>query len=521
MILSMHLATVAARNAANPAIHYLDKTTTYAQLRDDIGRLSYLFQKELGADPRIAVLASNAPAVIKTVFAVSNIRGVTIPVDPALSDEELGRWIRAAGATHLAITSDLVHRARDLILKERLGIPVIEIEKKRGGEYDTSFTPPPEQTPAETDVTVLFRTSGTTGEPRLVGLSHTQLHHAAVSLRRPYRCRPTDRYLTTANWADPFAFIHGMLLPLFTGGTAVCHYGAEGNDFLQFITEARVSRIVDSPRFFRKLLFTIKNAQQTIPTVRSVTVGHSLLAPELQRAFDMLKIRVSHCYGQTEAGWTISMSGTEPGEDRKEEADEPLKPGDGIPGEGLAGLKYKVLDEAGDAVETSERRTGRLAVSGPSVMTGYSGPDKDENKAATRDKLRGTWLYTGDIATLEGDGDELRITFLGREEDVIELKGRLVLPDSVDYALRGLKGIQDGAGFVTKTEMGKKVLAVAVVRVNGAKVSDHDVLAHIRQKMPHGTEPAAAFFTDEIPRSPNGTVERFRLARQFSGLIKA
>ncbi len=504
MILSQILISNAQKNLGRGAFRYLGKETNYGELKTRVAKLSYLYLHELGEKARVAIVASNGPAYISTFFALSNTRSVCIPVDPTREPAEILACLKESKATHVAVSSDQVNRVREILQSEHLGLPLIEIERKVGGEYDPTFTPQPDHAPQETDVVLLLRTAGTTGRPRYVPLTHKQLHHAALSLRGLYHSQPADRFLTTLNWSNPFGIMHGMLYPLLTGATAVIDNGLEAAEFLAFLYESRVSRIVGTPPFFHKLLLTCKSEEKGLPGVKSITVGVGTLSADYRRIFKMLKVKVGQCYGQAEAVWTLAMA------DLEDETD----PEAGFVGQGLAGLKYKVLGPDGDevAAKGGGERSGHLAVMGPSVMSGYF-----ENEAASKVALRGTWLYTGDYARLTGDNDTLRIHLIGRKDDVAYLDGRLLPASRVDGALKGVVNILDAAGFFVLKSMGKPVLCCAVVKVQGSPLTEKHVLDICAEKLPGESTPQIAVFVDAIPHDAGGVVKRGRLSQQYAG----
>jgi acyl-CoA synthetase (AMP-forming)/AMP-acid ligase II len=505
MNLAQQLSVVAAKNLARPACHYLGKETNYAELKSYVGRLSFLYLNELGPGARVAFAARNSPAVIASFFALSNTRSMSIPIDVDRPPEEIIAWIRDSQATHVAVTSDMVNRMREYLQHARLSLPIVEIEKKQAGEYDPSYTPPPDNIPLDTDIALLVRTGGNGGAPKFVALNHKSLHHATISLRGSYHLQATDRVFTPMSWSHPFAFLHGMLFPLMVGATSVIEHGAEGKELLEWLAAARVTRLVGLPPFFQKLL-AICASEKKVPStlIKSATVGLGSLSPELRKFFSLLKIPVMHCYGQAEAAWTIAM----------EDSEEPAAGKPGYVGKSLPGVKYKVVDANGDEVTGRETREGLLAVTGPTVMSGYLGLEKE-----TKSAIRGTWLYTGDYVRLENDGEYTRLTFLGRKDDVLNGgEGKILTPDRIDPVLRAIPGVQDGAGFILQTAKGERVLAAAVVKKPGqAPLNDREILEHCKKTLPPEQTPQFVAFTDLIPKDRAGNVHRGRLRAQFSG----
>src|SRR5262249_24581230 len=156
------------------------------------------------------------------------------------------------------------------------------------------------------------------------------------------------------SWAHPFSFIHGMLFPMMNGMCAVIDHGLQAAEYLDFLIESRVTRLVGTPPYYLKLLITSKNEKKPPVGIKSATVGLGQLSNELRRVFQVLKVPAPHVYGMSENVWTIAMETIE---------ETSLEPG--VHGKALPGMKYKVMDDNGDEIEGAERRTGPLAVAGP------------------------------------------------------------------------------------------------------------------------------------------------------------
>lgn len=512
MILSDALIATAAKNLQRPAVRYLGKEVSYADLKSRVGRLSYLFQKEIGHGARVAFIARNSPEWIISFLAITNIQSIPVPVDPECTDDEIISWLREVRATHVLVSEDLLGRVRDVLRRAGLNLPVVEFERKKGGEYDPVYKPPAEHTPKETDVAAIFRSAGTIGHEgkcKLVKLNHKQLQFAATSLKRPYHLNPSDRFLTTQSWAHPFAFLHGILFPILSGATAVVDHGLQNLEFLDFLIENRITRLVDHPKFFYRLLVICKNEKRTLPGIKSVVIGRGRTLTDVAKVFALMKIPCLPVYGLSEIGWTVAMGDRET---------VPL-PEDGVKGVGLPGFQYKVVDTNGDEVEGEDEREGQLAVTGPAVMTGYDHPDEKMATAISKTALRGTWLYTGDIVRLKGPRESPEITFLGRKEDLYFHEGRYYSPEIYDRALKGAPGVEDAAGFVVVGSGGAKGMGCAVVRVEGMAVTESGLLERLSAQFSGAEVPIALVFTDSIPKDRVGIVKRSALRARFSGMI--
>jgi len=453
-----------------------------------------LFQRELGHTARVAFIARECPAYAASWLAISNIRGVTIPMNPDLPPAKLITMLRETQATHVAVTNDLQGRVREWLQANRLSLPLIEIERKQGGEFDSVYSPPAEHVPLDTDIVLLLPSAGAaSGKNRWAAFNHKQVIAMATAPRSLYAFKGGDRFLSFLGWAHPFAFVHGLLLPLLNGACCVLNPGLENKALLEFLARNLVNRLVGSTPSLVHLLLICKNEKQTLPSIRSVTPGLGPMNAEIRKIFSLMKIAVLGCYGQVEAGWTLTMDTR-----------------------GLPGFNYRVLDPHGDEIEGDDTREGLLAVMGPSTLTGFPGHDADTQQA-----LRGTWLHTGDFARLEGIGEELRIHFLARKQEVIlpgveSRVGRPILCDGVDAIARSIPGVQDAAGFPLDKAGGKTVLACAVVKVTGNSLNEKTILEFCQARMPGLLAPEKVIFTDQIPRDIGGVINRVRLRRQYS-----
>lgn len=514
MLLYRQLAQTVHREPSRPLIRHLGKDLRASEALRKIAQLSYLYQAELGNKARVALLSSNTPAVPLSFLAFTNSRTVTIPLPTHLGFEELGKCLRQTQATHLGVSADRVAFARELLRTERLNLPIIEIERKQGGEYDASYSPPPENPPKETDTILLLRTAGTVGEAKFAAFDHRSLAHAATALRGAYRAGAADRFLTTLNWSHPFAWMHAMLFPLLGGSICTVDEGRTGPEFPRFLTEHSVTHLLMGAAEARSLLKQCAGLGTRLPRLKAIIVGPGG-SPETLRELRMLAgpldIGVVPTYGQTESLWAIGL-----GEITKDPLESTRL---------LAGLKAKIMDASGDEiVRKGKSRVGRLAVSGPVLMTAYQGQAKEENEKATRMAIRGTWLYTGDIAELSGEGETLRLRCIGRGEELLENAEvgehePFVSAEGIDPVAREYPGIDDAAGFVMKDGRGRRLIACAAVRPEGSVVREDPVLGHCRAKIDSSRAPEGVFFVDSIPRlAIGGAVNRHRLALQFNGM---
>lgn len=504
MILSQVLISQLAKGAARPAFRYLAKDIKLSDFVSTTARLSYLFQKEMGPQKRVAFIGSNSPALVAAFFAMSNNRSICIPMDPNLSDDDLCEWVYDTRPTHAIVTSDLIGRVRDLFRRRGIAVQVIDIEKKRGGEYSASFVPPPDNEPTEKDSVLLLRSAGTAGEYHYCTFNHIQIAAAVNALKQTYKNGTSEIFYGTLPWSHPFAFVHHMLFPILSGATTLVDHGLEGTEHLKFVREMKPTRVIGVPEYFQRLLLLCKQAQTPLTSIKSITVGLGDLSEAMCKIFGLMKIKVCTSYGQVENLWTITMS------DSTEE-----HPGHHPVPVGLFGLQYKVVDKNGDLLEAKGPKEGQLCISGPTLMTGYYSKNEEKAKDLTRSKLRGTWLYTGDVFRLDDSGEKVHIAFVRR------LDGLNPVPKLEDYfhagkgekALKAIEGISD---CVVYREGGgeKGPIVCAIVGLPTLELTTFQILDRTKSALTPKNQITQVFKVDAIPRLEDGKVDFVELQKR-------
>lgn len=505
MILSQALNQASLTNPGNTAIVDLGDTFTYSELRKRVSQLSYLYATEIPAEARVAIIGANSAAVAATFFALTNIGSPVYFIDPDDSLETMRQDLTALGIKYLLATGSSLAKAREYKRQHGGGITIIELDKKKGGEFDTSYSAPPERPLREGDVALILKKSSELEDSRYLFFSHKKVVTSVMAVKKFYRLTGNDKLLGQISWSHPFGLTHGLLLPLFTGATCVVDpQSPTVEDFVSFLAAIRVTRFIGSPAVYLKLLTFCASQKYTLPGVKSITVGMGALSHTLRRTYQLLKIPVLRCYGQPEMVWSISM---DPFEDAADIDNTKSRPANGV--------KCKVLDDNGDELEGPGAREGLLAVSADYVMDRYFMPNREEAATATRTALRGTWFYTESIARLEGEGDELTVAVLGKQADLLRLGPSYLSPQKIDLAARSIAGVVDGAGFVRVDPDGVRYFACAIVLERPGMKEAH-VLATLKKELHPDYHPRMVFFVDSIPRETHGPVRRYLLQRQFS-----
>jgi acyl-CoA synthetase (AMP-forming)/AMP-acid ligase II len=490
----------AARAPGQPALLDRGKALTYAQLRDAVGRLSNLYQAEVPRGACVAMLSGNSFFFAQTLLAVSNSGSPILLLNPSETDESLVQDLRQLAVEVLLVGGAQVSRVQEIVRRERLSLAVVEIEKKRAGEYDTSFRPLPDRPVKDTDPLLLLRLEGPGSARKFSAFHHKQVIAAATCVRRAYRLTPADRMLTTMSWSHPFALTHGLLLPLLTGAASVVDPESPTvEEFVDFLASERVTRFAGPPKFYFQLLSFCAARKYTLPGVKSITVGMGSISLALRKTYQLLKIPVVRCYGRPEAVWSLAMDDVEGALDVEGTRSHPVQ-----------GVRMAVLTEDGEEIPGPGTRQGRLAVMGEALNPQIQSPEKKPNEM-----FRGTWLHTDEIARLDGKEDELSCAILGKISDMLHVDGEYLSPRRIDQAAAKVDGVSEAAGFVRLDNRRNPHFACALVMAAG-KINEKDVLERIREELPDEYHPETLHFVDALPRDAFDSVNRQALQRQFS-----
>jgi acyl-CoA synthetase (AMP-forming)/AMP-acid ligase II len=342
-------------------------------------------------------------------------------------------------------------------------------------------------TPAGSRPAVLLSSSGTTGLPKIVALSHDNLVTNLRLTRPAHRVSRDDVVLAALPLFHIFGLQVSLNLALAAGATVVLlpRFGLAA--FLEAVQAYGATRSELVPPMVLGLAASDLVPGYQISTLRMLTSGAAPLSADLaNRCADRLGCTVKQAYGLTE---TAGASHVAPD-------DGPDRP-DSI-GPALAGVECRVVD-AESGADVPAQTPGELLVRSPMVMTGYLG--NPVATAATVDA--GGWLHTGDIVTADEDG-WFRVT--DRVKELIKYKGMSVAPAELEGLLLRHPCVADAAVVRSPDEQAGEVPKAYIVRAG--ELSEQELMAWVAEHVAPYKRLRAVEFTDSIPRSPSGKTLR-------------
>jgi malonyl-CoA/methylmalonyl-CoA synthetase len=465
-------------------------TLTHGEVEEESARVAgILAASGVGPGTRLTLLAEPEMSVVLTYLAALRSGAVVTLAHPSYTPVEIARMLSASGAELAAGTGESLRR----LVESDPDLPVLGLvpaDREATAEILVDRGPVRDPKPrGDRDSTaILAFTSGTTGEPKLVPLSHRNLLASIRGVMLAWRWGPDDRLVHCL----PIAHQHGLgaiHIALLTGSHAVILPRFEPSALIEAVRDEKATALFAVPPMYDRLLSEVPSKVASLSRLRLMTSGSSPLPAELARRIEHAvgKLPVER-YGLTETGLNVSnpfegprITGTV-----------------GIP---LPGVELAVVDEAGEVLGPGE--TGEVLLRGPQVFDGYAG--------GGREGFIGDWFRTGDIGRVETESGHLRL--VGRSKEVIITGGVNVYPREVEAALLTVSGVVDVAVVgIPSRRWGEAVTAFVVV----SGISTEEIESRVAAVLAPFKRPKQIIAVESIPRTEVGKVRRDLLAASIA-----
>jgi len=457
--------------------------------------------RRLGVEPgdRVLVMLPNCPEVIQSYGGILRVGGVIVPVIFLLGEEEVTHILADSEAKVVITSSDMVWKVekqvgrlpslQHVLLVDGGGQGTMRsFAEEIAGEGDRFEAVP--RRPDE--LAVILYTSGTTGAPKGVALSHGNLESNARAAASLYE-------LDRSEWAVavlPLSHSYGLTVMnaghiLGTRAALLRWFNPE--EVLTAIQEFRAVSMSAVPTMLIYLLNYPEAGRFDTSTMRAWGSGAAPLPVEIVEPFERkFGGRVLEGYGLTEAAPVVSahrLSGA-----RKL----------GSVGQPIPGVSVSIQGEADRMLPAGE--VGEVCVQGPNVMVGYY-----KNPAETAETLRGGWLHTGDMGRLDTDGF---LYIVERKKDLIIRGGFNIYPRDVEEVLYAHPKVAEAAVVgMPDPLMGEEVLAFVVIKP-GETATPAEMIAFCQSRLARYKSPKEVRIVPSLPKSPIGKILRKDLRKE-------
>jgi len=472
------------------AIHCEGLSFSNLEQNDYAGRLArVLLDRGVRQGDRVVVQMPNSRDVLAAFQAIWKIGAVIVPVTPQLGVREVGHIIshsESKVAMTLPVFASRLEEATAQNTDFSRLLVIGECDSPRATCIDEGAPSVESVTTLEDcgddEMAMLLYTSGTTGQPKGVMLTHANLvsNHKAVGALD--RLSPRSSTLLALPLSHSFGVLMMNLNYIF-GVTASIHKKFDVRELMEAIQDLKISRFGVVPTMLTGFIDFEDREAYDYSSLESINSGGAILPNEVRVEFERLyDCRVIEGYGMSESAPTATGYHHE----------DTYRPGS--VGKAIPGVTVTVVDESGDELPSGEQ--GEICIQGPNVMKGYW---KDE--AATAEALRGGRLHSGDVGYLDEDG-YLFIT--DRMKDLIIKGGENISPREIEEALHEHDAVAEVAVIGVRDPVyGENICAVVALKP-GAEATEEEIIEHAAKYVTKFKLPVRVLFVDALPKNATG-----------------
>lgn len=488
-----------------------EKSVTYNEVNERVNQLSHGL-RSLGVKKgdRVAYLAPNTLEMYEGFYGTARVGAIMVPLNSRLTPEDY-RYILNHSESKVLFVDAMLYDNIAGIVDELETVEHVIIHRHDGQEYPhrlydewrSQFSAAPVASPAlqEDDVCSLLYTSGTTGKPKGVMLTHRNNYLHALTTMHHLRISDRDTLMHVLpmfhvnGWGSPYSYTAN-------GATQVMLPKVDPETMISLIQQYGVTVMHMAPTVLNALLEMIEKEQPQLPRdVRLVIAGSAPPPSFVARVEEELGWEFLQVYGMTESS-PLSLVSYIPVHERYRSKDEhyAMKAKAGFE---IIGNEVRVVDDHGEPVAQNNKDIGEIIVRSNGVMKGYW-KNEDETMATIRDG----WLHTGDMGVMDERG---AIEIVDRKKDIIISGGENISSIEVEGALYEHPAVQEAAIVAMPHEKwGETPHAFVVVR-EGQQASEEELIDFLRERLAHFKCPKSMSFIDELPKTASGKIQKVQL----------
>jgi fatty-acyl-CoA synthase len=489
----------AIRYPNKPALIMNGEALTYAELNRRANRLAHaLLGSGVEAGDRVALLAYNRLDYAVITQAVSKCGALLVPMNFRFGAEEIRQILADAEPRALFLEPEFEPTLRQAVARGApaprlflLGEPVEELAR------DQPETEPARSVDPQSPCVIMY-TSGTTGTPKGVLVSHATYFRMYLAHAVETRMRHDDVYLIAVPLFHAAGLNMALHQCLFMGSTGIVHRGSFDPETIFRLIEAHhITLAILVPTTLALLAFHPRVGEYDLSSLDKIFYGSMpITPPTLEKAREVFPhARFNQLYGSTEAGMVSVLSA----EDHERWSQ--------TTGRQALLTESRIVDEVGNRVPVGA--VGEVIVNQRTMgMIGYW-----RNPEATRETIRDGWIYTGDLARVEPEGF---FTLVDRRNDVIVSGGENIYPKEVENALATHPAVREAAVFGIPHPLYGQTVCAAIILWPGRSATAGEIEEHCRGRLAGYKRPRRVEFLDALPRNASDKVQKTVLRKMFS-----
>jgi len=490
----MTLATIGEKNARlmpdKVALVCGDTRVTHSELNRQANRMARVFSHMgIAKGDRVAILSRNCHRFIEVLFALSKLGAVLVPLNWRLKADELSYIARDSDSRLLLWGEGFEQAAQEMAGQcagdmQTLDMASVYKEASQEGVDDRDLSLEVYQD----DIAVQMYTAAVEGQPRGAQITHGGYIAVATSVALAFSLTDADANLVVVPLFHTFGLDQTVAV-LFRGGKCVLVAEFDAAAASEIIERERVTWLSSAGPQLPELV------QELEKTPRDVG-GLRIMMGDVGSKENMEAIRArapgvrffNAIYGQTECGMMATVCDAEQAAGR----------GARCAGRAVAFSEVRIFTE--DDIEVPPGQVGEIVVRGPRVMAGYY-----KLPEVNAEVLRGGWLRTGDLATLDEDG---YLYYVDRKRELIKSGMENVYPQEVERVLATHPAVREVSVIgIPDEQWGEAVTAIVALKQDGAATAD-DLIEFCKERIASYKKPKYVRFVDELPKDGTGQVLR-------------
>jgi len=489
------LHTQASKRGRKSALFQGDERVSYSKLLEMADSFAgYLSEEGIKSGDRVALFMRNSIEFVVSIFAISKVGAIVVPINTFLKSEELSYILEDSGASILIASSNFEKTIHDSSAKDVCKKIVIEGELRLSNDIYIPFDDamsvglkfPPIMRKLD-ELAVIFYTSGTTGKPKGAMLSYKNIFSNSESAIKLLNITHRDRDIVFLPMFHSFTFSIGVILPLYVGGSIVIIQSVRpfSNIFKQVLLK-QVTIFMGIPDVYNALIkaklpwyFMWFNRIRIFVSGAAPLRGTTLEA--MNERFKRAKLLEG--YGLSESSPAVCIN--------------PLTlQKKGSVGPAMPGYKIKIVDE--EMKELPRGEIGDIIIYGDNVMQGYL-----NRPEATAETIINGWLLTGDMGYMDEDG---YLYIVDRKKDLIISKGINIYPREIEELIDAFENVACSAVIGVADEKNGEI-PVAYIEAEEDKTVNIDSLKqYLKKHLANYKIPRHFHLVDTLPKNATGKV---------------
>ena len=492
-------------NPNKPVIFIGDRKVDNLRFKQKIDTFArFLEFSGIKSSNKVAIIASNSEEFMISLFAITKIGAVAVPINTFLKHEEFEYIVNDSQAKMLISSPSLAKETKNLLYST--GIEKIVWTEEYDGLDDKnySFTEITESNesheqimnpPKLDDLACIVYTSGTTGKPKGAMLSFRNIFSNTWSGQRAFQVNEKDRFLVFLPMFHSFTLSIMVILPVMTGSSIIIVKSVF--PFANVLKQALIKRatiFLGVPTLYNSLI------KAKIPwyfmwfnKIRIFISGSAPLSESVLNEFDkkFKNATLTEGYGLSECSPAVAVN--------RLDKQKPLSVG--LP---LESYQIKIVND--EMVELPVGNVGEIIIKGDCVMKGYlNRPD------ATDETIVNGWLLTGDLGKVDEDGF---LFIVDRKKDLIISKGINIYPREIEEILAHYDGVDAAAVIGVKNELNDEEVMAFIQSKEDVELEELKVKKYLKTHLANFKVPKQIYFVEELPKNATGKVLKRILKEQ-------